>query len=124
MRIHKKTRPATVTKEQAIANEHQWLTIDGVTCSFPIVKMATLNISLPAPMESFVRAQCEREYGNVSEYFRSLVREKMRQEIDADLRFLDSTRSGAAAGPSAEDEEEVLALQKRVRKDLARARRP
>ncbi len=86
--------------------------------------MATLNISLPAPMESFVRAQCEREYGNVSEYFRSLVREKMRQEIDADLRFLDSTRSGAAAGPSAEDEEEVLALQKRVRKDLARARRP
>ncbi len=75
-------------------------------------------------MASFVRAQCEREYGNVSEYFRSLVREKMHAEIDADLRFLESTRGGAAAGPSAEEVEEVLALQKRVRKDLARASHP
>jgi putative PIN family toxin of toxin-antitoxin system len=38
------------------------------------MKMATLNISLPVPMATFVRAQCERDDGNVSEYFRSLVR--------------------------------------------------
>jgi len=87
------------------------------------MKMATLNISLPAPMAAFVRAQCERDYGNVSEYFRTLVREKVKHEIEADLRFLQSTRSGAAAGPSAEDVTEVLALQKQVRKSLARARR-
>jgi hypothetical protein len=87
------------------------------------MKMATLNISMPAPMAAFVRAQCERDCGNISEYFRSLVREKMKQEIEADLRFLESTRSGAHPGPSTEDVEEVLALQKRVRKGFARARR-
>lgn len=85
--------------------------------------MATLNISLPAPMAAFVRAHCERDFGNVSEYFRTLVRERMQHEIEEDLRFLESTRSGAPAGPSAEDVTAVLALQKRVRKDLARARR-
>ena len=85
--------------------------------------MATLNISLPGPMEAFVRAQCERDYGNVSEYFRTLVREKMKQEIDEDIRFLESTQSGAEPGPSANDVEEILAMQKLVRKDIARARR-
>ena len=84
--------------------------------------MATLNISLPGRMEAFVRAQCEGDYGNVSEYFRTLVREKMKQEIEADLSLLESTRSGAPAGPSTGDVEAVLALQKQVRKDLARAR--
>jgi hypothetical protein len=87
------------------------------------MKMATLNISVPAPMAAFVRAQCERDCGNVSEYFRSLVREKMSREIEADLRFLESTRSGAAPGPAVEDVTEVLELQKQVRRDLARARR-
>jgi antitoxin ParD1/3/4 len=86
------------------------------------MKMATLNISLPGPMEAFVRAQCERDYGNVSEYFRTLVREKMKQEIGEDLRFLESTQSGAGPGPSADDVQEVLALQKQVRKELALAR--
>ena len=85
--------------------------------------MATLNISLPPSMAAFVRAQCERDCGNLSEYFRTLIREKMKHEIEEDLRFLEATRSGAAPGPSAEDVEEVLTLQKRVRKDLARARR-
>ena len=47
------------------------------------MKMATLNISLPAPMAAFVRAQCEGSCGNISEYFRMLVREKMKQEIEA-----------------------------------------
>lgn len=87
------------------------------------MKMATLNISLPAPMAAFVRAQCERDYGNLSEYFRTLVREKMKHEIEEDLRLLESTRSGAPPGPSVEEVEEILTLQKRVRKDLARARR-
>lgn len=74
-------------------------------------------------MAAFVRAQCERDCGNVSEYFRTLVREKMKLEIQEDLNFLQTTRSGAVPGPSAEDVKKVLALQKRVRKDLARARR-
>jgi hypothetical protein len=84
--------------------------------------MATLSISLPPPMAAFVRAQCERDCGNLSEYFRTLVREKMNHEIEKDLQFLESSRSGARPGPSAADIEQVLRLQKRVRKDLARAR--
>jgi Arc/MetJ-type ribon-helix-helix transcriptional regulator len=80
--------------------------------------MATLNISLPTSMAAFVRAQCDRDCGNVSEYFRTLVREKMKQEIEDDLRFLEATRSRAVAGPSAEEVKEVLALQKRVRLSL------
>ena len=87
------------------------------------MKTATLNISLPASMAAFVRAQCERDSSNVSQYFRALVREKMKHEVEEDLRLLESTRSGAAPGPSTADVEEVLALQNRVRKDLARARR-
>ena len=53
----------------------------------------------------------------------TLVREKMKHEIEEDLQFLESTQSGVAPGPSAEDVEEILTLQKKVRKDLARARR-
>jgi len=86
------------------------------------MKMATLNISLPGQMEDYVRARCERDYGNVSEFFRALVREKMAIEIEADLRFLESTSVGAEPGPTEQEIEEVLALQKKVRKEL-RARR-
>ncbi|HNQ88355.1 MAG TPA: hypothetical protein PKM73_07065 [Verrucomicrobiota bacterium] len=70
-----------------------------------------------------MRTPCERDCGNLSEYFRSLVREKMQREIEADLRLLESTRSGALTGPSVADVEAVLALQRQVRKDLDRARR-
>jgi hypothetical protein len=107
----------------SVVRDGQWLTIDNEQVDSSM-KMATLNISLPPAMAAFVRTQSERDCGNVSEYFRSLVREKMREEIEADLHFLESNRAGALAGPSTEDIAQVLALQKRVRKDLARARRP
>jgi Arc/MetJ-type ribon-helix-helix transcriptional regulator len=42
------------------------------------MKMATMNISLPGPMAEFVRTTVERDYGNASEFFRDLVREKSR----------------------------------------------
>lgn len=86
------------------------------------MKMATLNISLPKPMEDYVRARCEREYGNISEFFRDLVRQKMQTEVEADLKLLEEASAGAEVGPTAAEIEEVVALQKRVRKDL-RARR-
>ena len=80
--------------------------------------MKGLNISLPAAMEDYVRARCERDYGNVSEFFREMVRERMAREIEADLKFLNSTRAGAEPGPTEEEIGEVIALQKRVRKEL------
>ncbi len=80
--------------------------------------MKTLNISLPGPMEEYVRARCERDYGNVSEFFRDLLRKKMEVEIEADLRFLDSTRAAAPPGPTEQEIEEILSTQKKVRKEL------
>ncbi len=87
-----------------------------------IMKMDTMNISLPGPMAEFVRATVERDYGNASEFFRELVRERIRKEVEADLRFLEEATEGAAAGPSEADITEILAIQKQVRKEI-RARR-
>jgi Arc/MetJ-type ribon-helix-helix transcriptional regulator len=84
------------------------------------MKMNTVNISLPAAMSEFVRENVERDYGNVSEFFRDLLRERMRREIEADLAFLNSTTEGAPAGPSEEEIRRILAVQKKVRKDLSR----
>ncbi len=84
------------------------------------MKMNTVNISLPASMSEFVRENVERDYGNVSEFFRDLLRERMRREIEADLAFLNSTAKGAPAGPSEEEVTRILSVQKKVRKDLGR----
>lgn len=86
------------------------------------MKMNTMNISLPGPMADYVRQTVEREYGNASEYFRELVRERVAKEAEADLRLLNENTSGAPAGPGEADIAEILAVQKRVRKEL-RARR-
>jgi Arc/MetJ-type ribon-helix-helix transcriptional regulator len=92
--------------------------IDIEWCPSTVATMKGLNISLPAAMEDYVRTRCERDYGNVSEFFREMVRERMAVEIEADLKFLNSTRVGAEPGPTEQEIEEILALQKRVRKEL------
>ena len=81
------------------------------------MKMETMNISLPKAMSEFVRANVERDYGNASEYFRDLVRERMLKEVEDDLKFLKSTNDGAASGPTEAEIEKVLTLQKKVRKE-------
>lgn len=81
------------------------------------MKMDTMNISLPKRMSEFVRQNVERDYGNASEYFRDLVREKMELEIEADLKLLESTSQGALPGPSETELEEIVALQKKLRKE-------
>ena len=86
------------------------------------MKMATMNISLPGPMAEFVRATVERDYGNASEFFRDLVREKIRHQVEADVRLLAAAADGAPAGPSEADIGEILTIQKQVRKEI-RARR-
>ena len=82
------------------------------------MKMSTINISLPPAMAEFVRQRTEREYGNVSEYFRDLVRERIQKEIGEDVEFLNDALKGAPAGPSGADVEEVLKIQRRVRRKL------
>ena len=73
-------------------------------------------------MAESVRATVERDYGNASEFFRGLVREKIRKEVEADVRFLETAAHGAPAGPEDTDIVEILRIQKQVRKEI-RARR-
>ena len=51
--------------------------------------MTTVTISLPDSLKEFVDAQvATKGYGNVSEYFRSLLRDAQQQEADARLEAL------------------------------------
>lgn len=76
-----------------------------------------MNISLPKAMAEFVRQNVERDYGNVSEYFRELVRQRMKREIEADLRLL--RQSGPARpGPSEKELETIERIKRQVRRGL------
>jgi Arc/MetJ-type ribon-helix-helix transcriptional regulator len=81
------------------------------------MKMDTMNISLPRPMAEFVRQAVERDYGNVSEYFRELVRQRMKKKIEADLRLLRAT-GPAKPSPPEKDLELIERIKHEVRKDL------
>ena len=81
------------------------------------MKMDTMNISLPKPLAEFVRQKVGRDYGNVSEYFRDLVRQRMKREIEADLRLLRET-GPARPGPTEKDLETIERIKRDVRKDL------
>ena len=87
------------------------------------MKMSTVNISLTPEQAEYMRRTVERDFGNASEFFRDLIRERMRREIEADLAFLETTTKGAPAGPSDQEMEQVLAVQRQVRKELKRAGR-
>lgn len=51
--------------------------------------MRTVTISLPESLKTFVDTQlATKGYGNVSEYFRSLLREAQAKEEDARLEVL------------------------------------
>lgn len=86
------------------------------------MKMDSMNISLPANLADYVRRTVDRDYGNSSEYFRELIRERMNKEIAEDIKFLNDATCDAPVGPSEEDISEILKIQKQVRKEI-RARR-
>ena len=51
--------------------------------------MTTVTISIPESLRKFVDVQIERRgFGNVSEYFRALVREQQEKEVDRQLEAL------------------------------------
>ncbi|MGA3189688.1 MAG: ribbon-helix-helix domain-containing protein [Bryobacteraceae bacterium] len=51
--------------------------------------MTTVTISLPESLKAFIDRQlATKGYGNVSEYFRSLLRDAQREEEDARLEAL------------------------------------
>jgi Arc/MetJ-type ribon-helix-helix transcriptional regulator len=87
------------------------------------MKMGTMNISLTPEQAEYVRRTVERDFGNVSEFFRDLLRERMKREIEADLALLQSTGANAPAGPGEREIETILETQRQVRKELKHARR-
>ena len=59
--------------------------------------MTTVTISLPESLKQFVDTQvASKGYGNVSEYFRSLLREE--QERERDVRLETLLLEGLASG--------------------------
>lgn len=61
--------------------------------------MTTLTISLPESLKQFVDAQvASKGYGDISEYFRSLLLEAQEREADARLEAL--LLEGLASGES------------------------
>jgi len=79
--------------------------------------MDTVNISLTKAQAECVRQTVRRDFGNVSEFFRDLLRQKMEAEIAADLRFLQSTTKDAPAGPTEAELQRVLQIQREVRRE-------
>lgn len=63
--------------------------------------MTTVTISLPESLKAFVAKQTKRKgFGNVSEYFRTLLRKAQEQETDARLEAL--LIEGLDSGPDDE----------------------
>ncbi len=63
--------------------------------------MATMNISLPDTLKSFIDARVSRDgYGNVSEYVRELVRQdqKSREREEAERIYLEKLREDVQFG--------------------------
>jgi Arc/MetJ-type ribon-helix-helix transcriptional regulator len=101
----------------------QSLTIDNFVGYRFAMKMGTMNISLTLEQAEYVRRTVERDFGNASEFFRDLLRERMKREIEADLALLQSTTRHAPAGPSEAEVEAILVTQRKVRKELRHAGR-
>lgn len=95
-------------------------TTRGLPCG---VKTETINVSLTPAQKEFVIRSVERDYGNVSEFFRDMLRERMEREVAADVALLDKAMRGAPDGdPSDKEMAEIVATQHRQRKER-RARR-
>ncbi|NLS04472.1 type II toxin-antitoxin system ParD family antitoxin [Rhizobium sp. P32RR-XVIII] len=84
--------------------------------------MATVTISLPDSLKAFVESQmASKGYGNVSEYFRSLVREAQVRENEARLEAL--LLEGLASGEAVEATPEFWSDLKKEAAQLLSAQR-
>lgn len=72
--------------------------------------MASFNISLSDELREYVQAQVRNgAYGNVSEYFRSLIREQQRRAVQErlELLLLEGIESGSGGPMTSADWEEL-----------------
>jgi len=87
------------------------------------MKMKTMNISLTPDLDDYVRKNTAEHYGNASEFFREMLRERIRRQVEQDVAFLQTTSAEAPPGPNAAELRDVLAAQRAARKELKRERR-
>ena len=75
--------------------------------------MATMNVSLPDPMKTWVEAQTrEGRYSNASDYVRDLIRrDQYRQQAVTELQQL--VDEGIASGPARRLDVEAFLARKR-----------
>jgi antitoxin ParD1/3/4 len=70
--------------------------------------MATMNVSLPDPMKSWVEAQAQGgRYGNASDYVRDLIR-KDQERHDKIVQFQKLIDDGVNSGVSARTIQDLL----------------
>jgi len=91
--------------------------------------MTTVTISLPESLRAFIDEQlATKGYGNVSEYFRSLLRDAQKEEEDARLEalLLEGLASGGADIPLTPAFWKALKVQAReiAAKRTSRKKRP
>ena len=88
--------------------------------------MTTVTISLPESLKAFIDHQvATKGYGNVSEYFRSLLREAQKEEEDGRLEvlLLEGLASGDAVPVTPEFWKDLKAEARKIAaKHKARAR--
>ena len=81
------------------------------------MKMEAMNISLTPEMAEYARSQAGKLYGNVSEFFRELLRQRIQSEIEADVKALEEAAADAKPeGLNVEKLNLIIATQKAVRK--------
>lgn len=72
--------------------------------------MTRLTISMPDQLSAYVEAQIARgRYGNVSEYFRDLVRHDQERRATAAAELRNLLREAEASGTSPLDMKELIA---------------
>ena len=83
------------------------------------MRMETINISLPAELAEYVRHSVKGAYGNVSEFFRELIRQRREAEIAADVKALEEAHAGAFEREITPEELDlILKVQKEVRAEM------
>lgn len=80
------------------------------------MKMETINISVTAEMAEYARRQAGALYGNVSEFFRELLRQRIQADIEKDVKEFEELSKGAFdRDPDAEELEMIQEATKKAR---------
>ncbi len=82
------------------------------------MKAVTINISLNPELAEFARADAQAQaFDSMSEYMRDLIRNRRREQIDADVAYLEEAIEGAPLGdPDDAEMARIVGAQHRIRR--------